>query len=155
MLLAIISDRDKLNGKLTRIFTGCYAYHTAWVDIERGHMYDMNLLRRRRSWPRYRSANVELYDFPKVTREHLEHRLTHDFSVYGWVDYILFGLRPIYHFFGQSTRNAGGVICSEMCNNDAWDCGDVTPWPPSGPPPSPCDLARWCRATRERIESKA
>jgi hypothetical protein len=33
---------------------------------------------------------------------------------YGYIDYLLFALRPIYHLFGKSTRNADGVICSEL-----------------------------------------
>jgi hypothetical protein len=147
MMLAIVSKPDKFSAKLTKLFTGCYAYHTAWVDLDAGLIYDMNLLRRRRAWPRYQSARVELYNFPQVTRAYMEDRLTHDGRVYGWRDYLLFALRPLYHLFGKSTRNAGGIICSEMCNEDAIACGVETPWLLSDAPPSPCDWARWCRST--------
>jgi hypothetical protein len=144
MKLAIIFNRRKLSGWLTRFFTGCYAYHVAWVDEERGLMYDMHLIRRRRTWPHYPDSQVLLFDAPApVTREYLEARLTDDGQWYGVFDYLLFALRPLYHLFGQSTRNAGGVICSEMVNNDIWRCGGVTPWRPDHEPPSPCDFYRW------------
>lgn len=139
MKLAIIFNQDKLSGKLTRLFTGCYAYHTAWVDIDAGKMYDMHWIRRRRLWPHYDEGEYLLYDFPMVTREYLEAALETDKSWYGIKDYVLFALRPLFHMFGQSTRNAGGVICSEMINIDVWACGGTTPWNAEAAPPSPCD----------------
>lgn len=144
MQVAIIFNAHKLSGKLTRLFTGCYAYHVAWVDEAGGKMWDMNLLRRRRVWPHYPPEQVLLFDAPaQVTSGYLEQMLETDSNAYGWRDYLLFALRPLYHLFGRSTRNAGGVICSEMINNDIWACGGMTPWPVDGPPPSPCDLCRW------------
>lgn len=145
MKLGIVFNPNKFSGKLTKFWTGCYAYHVVWVDEERGLMYDMNLLRRRRKWPHYGEAEVLLFDFPKVTQEFLEEKLSSDDSVYGWKDYLLFSLRPLYHLLGKNTRNAGGVICSEMTNNDIWECGDTTPWPVNGPPPSPCDFYNWLK----------
>jgi hypothetical protein len=47
----------------------------------------------------------------------MEHLLSTDENAYGVLDYCLFALRPLYHLFGKSTRNAGGVICSEMVYN--------------------------------------
>lgn len=109
-------------------------------------MYDMNLLRRRRPWPYYRDGQVLLFDAPgNVTVEYLEAQLTSDENHYGFWDYLLFALRPLYHLIGKSTRNTGGVICSEMVNNDIWECGGRTPWPPAGAPPSPCDFYRWLK----------
>lgn len=143
MKLAIIFNSNKLSGKLTRFFTGCYAYHAAWVDEQAGVMYDMHLIRRRRTWPHYESSEVLLFDFPAVTREYMERMLSTDDSTYGWIDYLLFGLRPIYHLLGRSTRNAGGVICSEMINNDLRACGVSTQWDEFDAPASPCDLYRW------------
>ncbi|MDO8294374.1 MAG: hypothetical protein Q7T29_16150 [Gallionella sp.] len=49
----------------------------------------------------------------------MERQLDVDTATYGWQDYLLFALRPLYHLLGKSTRNAGGVICSEMVNNDS------------------------------------
>lgn len=149
MLLAVISNPDKFSGKLTYFFTGCHAYHVAWVDEGAGLIYDMNLLRRRRAWPRYAEATVELWDFPQVTSDYQEHRLTHDSRAYGWKDYLLFGFRWAYHLIGKITRNAGGVICSEMVNEDLIACGVETPWLLSDEPPSPCDIRRWLMATHE------
>jgi hypothetical protein len=157
MKIAFIFNRRKLSGWLTRIWTGCYAYHVAWVDEAAGLMWDMHLLRRRRTWPHYPKDEVLLFDPPAaVTREYLEDRLTRDGSVYGVLDYLLFALRPLYHLFGASTRNAGGVICSEMVNNDIWAFGGRTPWKPHEPPPSPCDLYRWLsNNSKERLQTTA
>lgn len=143
MKLAVIFNDKKLSGKLTKLVTGCYAYHVAWVDESGGKMYDMHWIRRRRNWPYYSSGEVLLFDFPEVTKEYLEHKLDTDKQTYGWKDYVLFGLRPIYHLFGKSTRNVGGVICSEMTNDDARACGVDTPWKPHLAPPSPCDWYHW------------
>ncbi|ADE10490.1 hypothetical protein [Sideroxydans lithotrophicus] len=142
--LGIIINGDKPSGRLTKFFTGCAAYHVVWVDEEGGRMYDMNLLRRRRKWPYYPQDQVALFDAPgKVTVEYLEEKLTSDENVYGFVDYLLFSLRWLYHLVGKSTRNAGGKICSETINDDIWECGGETPWKPGDAPPSPCDLLRW------------
>lgn len=144
MKIAIVSNNNNLSGRLTKFFTGCHAYHVAWVDEEGGRMYDMNLLRRRRKWPYYPDDQVELTEAPcNVTVEYLEEKLTSDDNHYGFADYMLFALRKLYHLVGKSTRNAGGVICSEMVNNDIWACGGLTPWLPSDAPPSPCDMLSW------------
>lgn len=144
MKIAIIFNDHKLSGRLTKFWTGCAAYHVAWVDEAGGKMWDMNLIRRRREWPHYPADQVLLFDAPgDVTAEYLEHRLETDDNTYGWRDYLLFSIRPLFHLFGKSTPNAGGVICSEMVNDDIWLCGGRTPWPPEGPPPSPCDFYSW------------
>lgn len=141
--LAIIFNEFKLSGRLTRLFTGCYAYHACWVDEERGLMWDMHLIRRRRTWPHYDQGQVLMFEARSVTREYLERALQSDGNTYGVLDYCLFALRPLFHLFGRSTPNARGVICSEMVNTDIWACGGATPWLPSGEPPSPCDLFHW------------
>ena len=145
MKLGLVFNHNKWNGKLTKFFTGCYAYHTIWVDEEAGFMYDMNKLRRKRVWPRYKDDEILLYDIPEVTREYLEKKNLSDDTTYGYLDYILFGFRWVYHLFGKPTRNAGGMICSEMTNIDLWNCGVVTPWNPKDAPPSPCDIYNWIR----------
>lgn len=149
MKLGIVFNQNKYNGKLTKFFTGCYAYHTLWVDEEKGLMYDRSLLRRRRTWPKYKDDEVLLYDFPNVTREYLEDRLTNDNSKYGYVDYILFGFRWFYHLLGKPTRNAKGKICSEETNEDLRANGYETPWDLDGEPPSPCDIYRWLNETKK------
>jgi len=145
MKLAFIFNQDKLSGKMTKLFTGCYCYHTAWVDEEAGHMYDMNLLYRRRKWPHYPEANVIMFDVPEVTRDYLEAKLTNEESRYGVMDYCLFLIRPILHLFGKPTINVGGEICSETCNDDLWACGIETPWSYNDSPPSPCDLYKFMK----------
>jgi hypothetical protein len=124
---------------LTKLFTGSACYHVGFTDG--AHFWDMNLLRRRRLWPGlYPETHVRLADCPAdVTAEYLEHMLDIDEATYGWKDYMLFALRPLYHLFGQSTRNAGGVICSEMVYNDLKANG----WPVVfHEVPSPADLER-------------
>lgn len=151
MKIAIIFNDHKLSGRLTRFWTGCYAYHVAWVGEAAGKMWDMNLIRRRREWPHYAADQVLLFDAPgRVDVEYLERRLETDDNTYGWRDYVMFALRPLFHLFGRSTPNAGGVICSEMVNNDIWATGGRTPWPPDGPPPSPCDFYNWLSGRLER-----
>lgn len=142
MKLVVLFNSDKLLGKLTKLFTGCYAYHTAWVSDK--VMYDIHWTRRRRLWPgKYSSDTYLVFDFPKVTQEYLEKKLTEDETKYSYLDYFLFCLRPFYHLFGYSTRNYNGMICSEMMNIDLRFCGYETPWDLKDPPPSPCDLYRW------------
>ena len=140
MKLGIIFNANKLSGKLTHFFTGCYAYHAIWVDDTANVMYDMHWIRRKRTWPHYNPEHVILFDVPKVTAEYLENKLMTDTQWYGILDYCLFLLRPIYHIFGRNTRNANGVICSEMINDDIWNCGGNTQFNPKQEPPSPCDL---------------
>jgi hypothetical protein len=107
-----------LSSTLTRIFTGSTCYHVGFTDGV--HFWDMNLIRRRRVWAGlYDPAKVILAECPvAISREFLEHRLESDDSTYGFADYLLFALRPIYHALGRSTRNHGGVICSEMVAGD-------------------------------------
>lgn len=103
---------------LTKAFTGSTCYHVGFTDGV--HFWDMNLIRRRRVWAGlYDPSKVILAECPvEVTRDYLEHMLETDDSTYGFADYLLFAARPVYHLFGQSTRNAGGKICSEMVGDD-------------------------------------
>jgi hypothetical protein len=148
MKIGIVFNQHKLSGWLTNLFTGCYAYHSFWVDEQNGVMYEMNLIRRRRHWPKYYSNDAQVYlskDFPEVTSKFMESKLTMDENRYGVVDYCLFMLRPLFHLFGKSTRNAGGVICSEMNVLDMLECGISLPWTKEDPPPSPCELHRFLK----------
>lgn len=122
---------------LTRLFTGSTCYHVGFTDGE--HFWDMHLIRRRRLWAGlYAPNHFLLADCPvEVTAKYLDHRLDTDDSTYGWVDYCLFALRPLAHLVGRSTRNAHGVICSEMVADDLARCG----WPVRfAEVPSPGDL---------------
>lgn len=143
MKLAFIFNNRKLFGLLTRFWTGCYAYHTVWHDGT--HMWDMNLIRRKRAWPYYPADQVIEFDVPEVSSDYLNAMLEHDDSTYGWKDYLLFAIRPLCHLFGMSTINAGGVICSEMINIDMRANGVKTPWKLDDEPPSPCMLYVWMK----------
>lgn len=127
---------NQLPSVLSKAFTGSTCYHVGFTDGAR--FWDMNLLRRRRLWPCYPAERVILAECPvDVPADYLEHMLDIDDATYGWRDYLLFVLRPLYHLFGKSTRNAGGVICSEMVANDLIAMG----WPVRfSEVPSPADL---------------
>lgn len=146
MLLAIIHApaERKLSARLTKLFTGSTAYHCGFVDEATGTFYDMSWLPRKTHWPRYNPPKwVNLYPVPNLTAEHCEEYLKRDSHIkYGVMDYVLFGLRPIYHLFGKSTRNAGGWICSEMCAEWLRRVGYDAPVEPV---PSPADLEMWAK----------
>lgn len=121
---------------LTKFFTGSACYHVGFTNGV--HFWDMNLIRRRRLWPLYPEGHVILAECPvEISADYLEHMLDSDEATYGWRDYLLFALRPLYHLFGRSTRNAGGVICSEMVADDLIAMGWRVRFPEV---PSPADL---------------
>lgn len=128
--------------RLTKFFTGSTAYHSGFVDEATGTFYDMDLLPRKCPWPRYSAPKYAvLYDVPLLTREHCEAFLKQDSREgYGYWDYLLFALRPIYHLFGKSTRNAKGIICSEL--NAIW-LNRVGYNVPMDEVPSPKDMEDW------------
>jgi hypothetical protein len=135
MKIAFIYGK-KPSSTLTKIFTGSSCYHVGFTDGVK--FWDMHLIRRRRLWSIYNDKKTVLIEAPvSITAEYLDHKLDTDEARYGVIDYILFGLRPIYHLFGKSTRNAGGVICSEMVVDDL----NANGWPYSFKEvPSPADL---------------
>ena len=116
MKIAFIYGKQP-SSTLTKIFTGSTCYHVGFTDGVK--FWDMHLIRRRRLWPIYNNKKTVLIEAPvSITAEYLDHKLDTDEARYGIIDYILFGLRPIYHLFGKSTRNAKGIICSEMVADD-------------------------------------
>ena len=126
----------RLSSKLTKWFTGSTCYHVGFTDGSK--FWDMNLIRRRRLWPLYPPDHVILIDCPvDVTADYLNHRLDTATDTYGWRDYLLFALRPLYHLLGKSTRNVGGVICSEMVADDLMANGWLYPF---AEVPSPADM---------------
>ena len=133
----------KLSAKLTKWFTGSTAYHCGFVDEKDGTFFDMNLTPRKVPWPRYSApAWVTEYEVPKLKRKHCEEFLKVDGAIrYSVADYLLFGLRPLYHLFGKSTRNATGMICSEMCASWLYRVGYVDAL--TQEVPSPAVLEAW------------
>jgi hypothetical protein len=135
MKIAFIYGK-KPSSTLTKIFTGSSCYHVGFTDGVK--FWDMHLIRRRRLWSIYNNKKTVLIEAPvSITAEYLDHKLDTDEARYGVIDYGLFGLRPIYHFFGKSTRNAGGIICSEMVADDL----NANGWRyPFKEVPSPADI---------------
>jgi hypothetical protein len=119
MKIGFSYSTTKISGKLTKFWTGSYAYHAFIVDEDNGVMYDQNLLVRVRNWPHYGdNTTIKLVESPvPISSDYMVQMLRTSEDAYGVLDYILFALRPIFHLFGRSTRNAGGVICSEMVYN--------------------------------------
>lgn len=143
--VAIIYSKTKLSGKLTKFWTNSYAYHCGFVDLENDTFYDMNRLPRKVYWSAKKYKDYTLHHCA-LTISDCEHNLKLDSlnSRYGFLDYTLFALRPLFHFFGQSTRNLNGEICSEMLNNWLWrKRAQATPFNPLDEPPSPADFVKF------------
>lgn len=139
MKVVFVYSKDRLSAKLTKFFTGSYCYHVGFTDGV--YFWDMHLLARRRYWDGlYPPASVRCIESPvPVTREFLDDLITRSTDVYSFADYLLFALRPIYHLFGRSTRNQGGVICSELVSDVLVDHGWMTRFKEV---PSPADLEK-------------
>jgi hypothetical protein len=144
--IAFIYSEEKLSGRLTKFFTNSYCYHVGWVvtnpATSKEEFFDMHLTRRVRNWPYYSEKTkvvlVETKD-AEVTWDYLYCKLKSDENRYGRLDYLLFGIRPLFHFFGKSTPNTGGIICSEMIYNDLLDNGSTLHFKEV---PSPADLEK-------------
>ncbi len=117
MKIGFSYSKTKLSGWLTKLWTGSWCYHVYIVDEEAGRYYDQHLIIRRRKWNGADEKHVVVDSPVPISREYMENLLDTDENWYGVFDYMLFALRPIYHLFGKSTRNAKGVICSEMVYN--------------------------------------
>ena len=109
--IAIISNPKKLSGRLTKFFAGSPAFHIAFVDVELGKMWDMNIIFRRRLWPHYPADAVTMYRCPvRITAGDLDYWLDTDEDWYGVLDYLAFGIRKMFPRFKGSYK---GAICSE------------------------------------------
>lgn len=152
--IVVFMRRDTFFARLCRVFTGCYAYHVAFLVQagEGGHdwIYEMNWMRRRRiSTPR---ENVTAYVFPApvaIYEQYLIDQLKNRASHYGFADYLGFMWRPVAYLFKRTVPNGKGEICSEMVNIDLIEHGFESPWPIEGPPPSPCDWFKLLGGARE------
>jgi len=143
----------KLLGWLAHVFTRCDAYHIGFVAHDPKSrttwFIDQHMrLRSRRAAGLYKRDQVELYDPPfPVTLDDLSDELLTQDDSYGWLDYLRFGLRPLFHLFGASTVNLDGRICSEWVRDvGVRRYGWTAPWAGT---PSPCD---WRRALRKYAE---
>lgn len=137
VVIAIISNPKKLSGKLTLWATGSPAYHIAFVDLDGGRMYDMNLLFRRRYWPHYADQHVKLYKCPvTVTVADLEHELDTSEDWYGVLDYAAFAVKKVFRRWNPSFK---GAICSEKVNDVLRSLGWHSPFKNT---PSPADFEK-------------
>lgn len=142
--LAIIYSKTKLSGRLTKFWTGEYAYHCGFLDAENDTFYEMNIMPRAVSWAAKNYKDYSLHP-TNLTAEDCFSYLKQDalHVRYGVFDYAMFALRPVYHLFGQSTRNFSGEICSEWLNKCLWrKTPNATQFNPKDAPPSPADFAR-------------
>lgn len=147
MQIAFIYGKQP-SSTLTKFFTGSACYHVGFTNGV--HFWDMNLIRRRRLWPLYPEGHVILAECPvEISADYLDHMLDTDDHTYGWRDYLLFALRPLYHLFGQSTRNAGGVICSEMVADDLKANGWAVQFDEV---PSPADLEQYILGRKNAVK---
>lgn len=136
---------------LSKLFTGSDCYHVGWLDTESDHFYDMFLIRRRRIYTGlYHPSDVYMVDQSYVNVSYLERQLDSDENTYGFIDYLLFSVRGLFHLFGRSTPNAKGVICSEMISNDLTANGWKNFYKEV---PSPADLEETFLGKRDYIHS--
>lgn len=158
----IFGAPGKLSADLTQAFTGCRAYHIAFVAPS-GWAYDQHWLFRRFRWEgHYPAENVVLFNCPfPITEEELREEMLRDIdaicdssgsmwqrlarTLYGWRDYTMFALRPLFHAVGKSTPNFAGRVCSGRIR----DMGAARGWLELGgadePEPSPCDWVQWLK----------
>lgn len=133
-------------GWLMKAFTGCYSYHCGLLMEDTQMFYDMFWMRRRRPWAQvvqqvsHQGSVFKIVDSPvEISEDYLISSILDANTYYGVFDYALFAARWVYHLFGKPTKNAEGMICSEMVYYDLlahkWGCHFKEV-------PSPCDLIR-------------
>lgn len=129
-----------------KVFTGCYSYHCGILMNDTKMFYDMFWMRRRQPWDEvvqkvnHQSAVFKIVDSPvEIAEDYLVESILDANTHYGIFDYALFATRWIFHLFGKATKNAQGMICSEMVYYDLL----VHKWGEHFQEvPSPCDLIR-------------
>ncbi len=128
--------------------TGGTDYHCAFTDGV--HIWDQNILFRRRDWNPSKPDEVMLYECPvPIEVDALNEAVIRDTTafchdramanVYGWRDYIGFALRKL----GGKPRNFGGVVCSGRLRDVLFAHGAVGLGTPIDLEPSPADIRLW------------
>jgi len=140
--IALFKNDKIILGHLTKIFTGSYVYHIAFITDD-GWIYEMNLkgLLRKRITDVSAGTKILIYKVPvDISEDYLIHRTLEQKEFYGFLDYLMFGIRCL----GIKLRfNGKGLICSEYINQVLWKFGYKTPWKPKiDSPPSPADFER-------------
>lgn len=148
-------------GKLMKILTGCYAYHSAFIDMNTGILYEMNIRRRARKYSfvaiskKINEKSLKVYDLPAEINQddflsYLIQQTMFDDTLYGFRDYFNHFIYSISKFLGipKKFKNTDGFICSDMVNHDMIVHGWNSPWPEHHMPPTPCDIERHFDAKR-------
>lgn len=147
--IVFVLNNRRLSGRLTRFFTGCYCYH---VGIRIGDkFYDMKWRRRVRDWKPsyYPNDRYIVFNSPvKINEKFLIEKMIGTDAHYGFKDYLLFALKPLFKLFKIPLKNQDGMICSEQVNNDLIDMGWNSPWSKTEHPPSPCEMLRYFKSKK-------
>lgn len=131
--------KKPISSFLTKLFTKSGCYHVGMTDGVK--FWDMHKINRRRNWAGlYPADRVILVDTPvPVSAAYMDNELDTSEETYSFWDYAAFAVRWLYHLCGKSTRNYGGLICSEKIAIDliknGWDYKF-----PNDEVPSPADL---------------
>lgn len=145
--IVFVINKRIFNGKLTRLFTGCYCYHVG-ILID-GNFYDTAPFKGRRvnkyTPQHYKDDEHVIFDLPiNIKEEMLIDKILNRNVHYGYLDYFLFLFKPLTRIFPKfKLMNPHGEICSEQVNNDLFESGMRTPWHPSDHPPSPCTMLQY------------
>lgn len=148
--IVFVLNQRRFSGVLTHLFTGCYCYH---VGIRIGdNFYDMKWKRRQRKWKPtyYPNDHYIIFDSPVILDEKiLIEKMIGEKDHYGFMDYLLFVIRPISKIFKIPLKNQDGLICSEQVNNDLIESGWKSPWKRKNHPPSPCEMLRYFKSKQQ------
>ena len=106
---------------LTKLFTKSECFHCGFVDLSDNTLIDMNLLPRKTNWPCYvKPCYATLYPVTSMflNRSFLEYCLKYrSRTVYGFMDYLMFGFRWFYKLIGRPVPDSKGDICTAMVVN--------------------------------------
>lgn len=157
----IFFSRPKsFKNRAVALFTGCPFYHVGFLQWDEEEVYDMYFMRRKRTLAEVQRDNdhekmvFAIVDSPvEIPTKYFQDKILHQNEKYGFLDLLLFAVRPLYNLFGKTTRNQGGIICSEMVNNDlkahdkyqlAWKCNHPQV-------DSPCDIWRHLKDCNTKV----
>lgn len=143
MKIALFTNHRSFLSRLTKIVTKSETYHIAFITDDYKYIYEMNIrgMIRKRVDETNKHTTIKIYDCPVVIpEEYLIEEILERIYKYGFLDYILFGIRALGV---KLTIDGEGIICSEHVNETLHKHGYKTPWNPDEPPPSPADFERF------------
>jgi len=145
--IVFVINRRIFNGKLTRLFTGCYCYHVGILIDDK--FYDVSPFTGRRVKKyepiHYKHDQHVIFDAPVDIIEYFLIDQIDNYNVhYGFLDYVLYLIKPLKRIFPtMKLFNPHGLICSEQVNNDMIDSKWTSPWHKDEHPPSPCEMLKY------------